>query len=264
MNKTTPETMPKKVLITRPKQDARGLAFQLDQYNIESLIEPMLEIVPRENNHQEIHRLLAKNPQAFLVTSANGVRSLAEMCPRRDICLVVVGPITESVARKYGFSNIRNAGTRFGANVELLADYVRRSFSSTKGMLVHVGGSVVAGKLQLWLQRDGFSVERLTLYDAIEVTELSIEAQTAISNEQLGAVIFYSLRTAETFNTLLKKHQLTEKASCIAAINFSHQIGAMLKECDIPYATIKVAAHPNQAEVTSCLLKHFNLTKKAS
>ena len=60
---------------------------------------------------------------ALLFTSANGVRALAALTPRRDLPALCVGPATAAAARQAGFVNCFEAA----GDARALADLARRS-----------------------------------------------------------------------------------------------------------------------------------------
>ena len=90
-----------RVMITRPREDAEALAGRLAEDGIESLIEPLLEIIPRADEPLDLD-----NVQALMLTSANGARALGRATDRRDLALFAVGPATAAAARSAGFATV--------------------------------------------------------------------------------------------------------------------------------------------------------------
>ncbi|MCH7544423.1 MAG: uroporphyrinogen-III synthase [Proteobacteria bacterium] len=92
-----------RALITRPREDARGLAELLGRRGIECVIEPLLTIEPVKDAKIDFTGV-----QAVLLTSANGARALAAWDAGesagawRDLAVFTVGEATASAAREAG------------------------------------------------------------------------------------------------------------------------------------------------------------------
>ena len=82
-----------RVLITRPREDATPLAAELAALGHETLIEPLLTIVPRRDAEIDL-----QDVQALVFTSANGARVFAGLSPRRDLPVYAVGGSTAQAA----------------------------------------------------------------------------------------------------------------------------------------------------------------------
>jgi len=85
---------PLRALITRPREDAEEIAEQLRARGIESVIEPMLAIVPVPHPGLDL-----TDVQALLFTSANGVRAFAAATTVRSLPVFAVGDATAAAAR---------------------------------------------------------------------------------------------------------------------------------------------------------------------
>ena len=155
--------MPLSVLITRPAEDGEMLAEMLRGRGMEPMVEPMMNIVPTDAAPDFI------GVQAVLLTSANGARALAERIAGRDIPVFAVGDATARTARELGFSTVESAA----GNVTALADLVRGRLDPAAGALLHPAGSDVAGDLAGTLNKYGFSVRRVVLYEARPAVEMS-------------------------------------------------------------------------------------------
>src|SRR6476646_7567579 len=89
----------RRALVTRPRAEAVALAEALDRRGIEAIIEPLLDILYRDEPAPDLAGV-----QAVLCTSANGVRALARRSAERGIALFAVGEATAARARAAGFS----------------------------------------------------------------------------------------------------------------------------------------------------------------
>jgi len=199
------------VLVTRPAEEALRTAMALAEHGYDFLIEPLLEIAPLPDAAERL--AAAGDAAAVLFTSANGVRAYAAATPRRDLPAYAVGGMTAEAARAAGFAQVHAAG----GDVEQLADFVARARRPGDGALLHVAGEHVAGDLAGRLAAKGFEVRAVALYAAKAAEALSAKAREALASGGLGAVLFFSPRTARTFVSLVRTAGLdTYCRSCIA------------------------------------------------
>ncbi len=224
-----------RVLITRPGEDGVALAEILGARGVDSIIEPLLVIKKIEGS-----ALNLSNIQALLLTSANGVRALAEKTDRRDIPVYAVGDATATTARKIGFSQVHSAA----GDVETLVGLVKEILKPKDGPLLHIAGSEVAGDLIGLIERAGFECTREILYEAIVERSLKSSTIAAIKDNQIDAVTLYSPRSAERFVELIRKARLVRSCQKIMAICLSQAVAVKISE--IQWQDILIATEPNQ------------------
>jgi uroporphyrinogen-III synthase len=147
----------RRVLITRPSEDAAPLAAKLAAMGIESHVEPLLTIAPVAGAKVELEGV-----QALLFTSANGVRAFTALSPERGLLAFAVGDQTARTLKEAGFSAIESAS----GDVEDLAKLVSRRLDPAKGALLHAASSKVAGDLAGRLGEGGFEIRRAVLYES--------------------------------------------------------------------------------------------------
>ena len=179
-----------RVLLTRPRADSETLARRLGQAGIDSLIAPMLEIVPRAKIALDLDRV-----QALLVTSVNGARALSDHPDAHALPLFAVGQASADAAREAGFGKVTTAD----GDVADLAGLVARRLDPAAGALLHVGGAELAGDLGGALAASGFDYRRVVLYDAKPATALAPEVLAALVACRIDAVMFFSPRSARQF-----------------------------------------------------------------
>lgn len=231
-----------RVLLTRPREDAERLAALLAERGIDSLIEPLIDIVPRSEACPDLDGV-----QALLVTSANGVRAFAGLTAERRLPLFAVGDATARAAREAGFERVASAG----GDVDDLARLVIERLDPKDGALCHVAGSAVAGDLGGRLEAAGFATRRAVLYEARPRRALSPEAAAALTGGALEAVLFFSPRTAASFVTLAQGAGLREACKGLAAFCLSPAVAAAIE--DLPWRAVRVAARPTQAALIQLL-----------
>ena len=229
-----------KVLVTRPAEDGAEIARKLAQMGHETLLAPLLTL--------EIFAgppLSLDGVQAVLVTSANGVRALAQRTGARDVPLFAVGPQTEAAARDAGFVRIRSAD----GDAATLATRVREWADPANGPLFHAAAEEASGALAETLRGAGFQVRRESLYRVIPAQEVPPDAASALARGTVDAALFFSPRSAEIFAACARRAGLDTRtilAVCISQ-NTATALGGM------EFREIRVAPAPNQDSLLASL-----------
>lgn len=230
-----------RILITRPIEDAGPLAEALHRRGLETLIEPLLTIAPIDTALPDLDGV-----QALLFTSANGVRAFAARTGRRDWPVYAVGDATATTAATAGFARVAGAG----GDVQSLAGLVAGSADPAGGLLLHVAGTVTAGDLAGTLERHGFTVERLVLYEARTAAALSATTAAALAQGSIDAVVIFSPRTARTFVRLLAEAGLSDRCRTVTALCLSPAVAEAastpLGTGALPWRALRVAERPEQ------------------
>ena len=236
-----------RILVTRPDPDGARLCDRLRAAGHAVITAPLLTII-FENDLS----IAPDDFQAFLLTSANGVRALAQLTPKRETRLFCVGDATARTADALGFVHIDSAG----GDVDTLAALVRDRLSPGDKALLHVAGSVVAGDLKGMLEQSGFKVERVTAYRAEPARHLPQEALGAIRDGALDLALFYSPRTARIFVALMKQADREEAGllralGAVAAGCLSEAVHDALQS--LPWRRIVVSDEPTEAALVAAL-----------
>jgi uroporphyrinogen-III synthase len=211
------------------------IAAHLAERGHQALLAPLLEPRFQDGPLLEEQGGELENVQALLATSANGIRAFIRRSMRRDLPVFAVGPQTAKEAREAGFGDVRSAD----GDAKALAEATRR-WASREGVLLHVCAQDAPGALAESLAAYGFSVRRCALYAIEPATQLPPEAETALKQGTLDAVMFFSPRTARIFGALadtLPTERLT--AFCISPATAQALTPSR-------FAKIAVATGPNQ------------------
>ncbi len=230
------------LIVTRPAAESEALARQLTELGHQVLIEPMLKIRPVDSPDLDL-----AGAAALLLTSANGVRALAQQTERRDLSVLAVGAATAATARDAGFADVEAAG----GDVVALAALVRQRLKPADGVLVHVAGSAVAGNLAGDLGADGYQVRRCVLYGAETSTRLSAPCRRALAAGEIDGVLFFSPRSATTFVKLLQCDGLAEACRAVDLYGLSAAVAEAGAE--VTWRRQNIAAMPRQDELLALL-----------
>jgi uroporphyrinogen-III synthase len=230
-----------RALVTRPREEAEGLAAALAARGVGALIEPMMQISLLDAG------IDLAGVQTVLCTSANGVRALARASAERNVPLLAVGDATAARARAEGFAHVASAGGDAGDLVRLAAE----SLDAQGGRLLHVSGSAVAGDLAAELGAHGFAVERKVLYEARPVPALSAAATSALGAGAIDFALFFSPRTAAIFARLAAAAGVRDSCGTVAALSIS---AAADKPLDaLPWRERRIAKRPDQSALLDLL-----------
>jgi len=230
------------LIVTRPRSESEALAVVLRNLGHQVLIEPMLTIQPIEDAAVDL-----ADAAALLLTSANGLRALAQTTARRELPVLAVGAATAAAAREAGFTDVATAG----GDVVALAALVRQRFRPNDGVLVHVAGSAVAGDLAGDLCGDGYQVRRSVLYGAETTAQLSAPCRAALAAGEIDGVLFFSPRSAATFVKLLLCDGLGEVCRDVDLYGLSAAVAEA--GAKLPWRRQNIAAMPRQDELLALL-----------
>jgi uroporphyrinogen-III synthase len=216
-----------RLLVTRPWHDAQILKTKLEQLGHEVIVSPLLEIAPRPNV-----AIPSVSYQFIALTSANAMRCLAgnALLDRlRHLPVLAVGPQSAAAARHAGFASITEAG---GDGLGL-ARHIIAQAKPDAGPILYLSGLDTASDFAGQLERAGFTVERIIVYEARPATRLSDDAARA------EGVLLYSPRSARLWLELTARQDI---ASDVIHFCLSANIAAILPE----RLARRVAARPDE------------------
>lgn len=231
-----------RLLLTRPETESRSLRDRLQAMGHAVDTAPMLAIRQKHDVALDL-----ADVRALLFTSANGVRAFADATPRRDFIVYAVGPASALAAQAAGFTRVEAAG----GDVDLLAQMVRARHSRAAGALLHAAGSARAGDLQAMLQRDGYDVRRVVLYDAETAIQLPPAVAGRFAAKEYDGVLFFSPRTAATFVNLTQAAGIAGGAAVATAWCLSDNVAR--EAAVLPWQYVKVAQSPGEADLVALL-----------
>lgn len=236
-----------RILITRPVRDARPLSERLRSAGHDPLIESLLKISTRSEVTIDGDAF-----QAIVVTSANAVHAAVDLGlhePLTHTRVMAVGAASAEAAREAGFDDVLSAD----GDLDALTTLCREKLRPGNGQLLYISGAVISGDLKARLNRLGFDVERVELYDAQPIERLSWHIRQRIVAGELDAVLLFSPRSARIWSSLLDKESLTNAACEIRHICLSEAVGEVLAEANLPRSAIIIAETPDQEALVAAI-----------
>lgn len=231
-----------RILVTRPKEDARVICERLRALGHEAIAAPLLDMYFPDGPE-----ITLDGVAAILATSANGVRAIARRSPRRDVAVFAVGPQTAAEAARAGFTHIKNANGDGAALARAVAGWAKPQ----DGALLHAAGAEAPKHLAAELQRQGFAVRREVLYEARAAERLPDEAANALRGDVLDAAIFFSPRSAAIFASCVSRENLGAHCESVTALCISEAAAGALEP--LVFRAISVAKMPNQDALLALL-----------
>jgi uroporphyrinogen-III synthase len=221
-------------LVPRPAEEAARIREAFAAHGATALVFAVLEIVPRDAGAIDPAPL-----QAVLLTSRNGARALARLDLPRTLRVLAIGDATAAVAREAGFAAVASAAGDAGA----LAALAQATLSPERGALLHLSGAALGQDPAPALRAAGFAVERRIAYAAEPVAALPPEAADALAAAPPPAgVAFFSPRTVEVFDTVLRQAGLADRRSRLVALCLSRAVAERLDGG--AWAAVRIAARP--------------------
>lgn len=215
-----------RVWVTRARPGAERTARAVADLGHEPIVAPVLEV----------HDLPVAPPppaDALAFTSANAVAAWTRLTPDRSARVFAVGDATAKAAREAGFTDVRSAAGDGAA----LADLISRAGPAH---ILWPRAADVAFDLEAALA-DRVRVRSLPVYETRPTTPPPAPAFDAVLIQSPRA----ARRIAETLPADAARGRLALAVSPAAA----RPLGAL------PFATIHVAAHPDEAHLLAPLGK---------
>ena len=230
-----------RVLITRPAAQAEATRAALEAAGHEALVDPVLEIRPKPADPLDL-----TDATALVVTSANATPALAGL--PTGLPVFAVGAATAAAARAHGCASV-TIGPGDGAG---LAQLIARQL--TAGTVLHLAGTEVKPGLEAGLRAAGIGYRRHVVYAARPVAELGPITRSALAQGTLGAVLFFSPRSAAVWCDLVRRAGLLDCLPGIVAAAISEDVAAELR--DLAWADVRVAPERDQGSLLALLAPH--------
>jgi uroporphyrinogen-III synthase len=179
------------MLVTRPEPEATDTAARLAALDIETTVCPLMTFEELTPSLPE-----ANGFAAMALTSANALRALDQrgaLDGFRGIATYAVGDRTAAEARAHGIIDVKSAGGSLADLAEMLAH------AGLKGPVFYPVAREQSGDLAKSLAPYGVMVITAQVYAMNPVESLPLGIRDDLVEGSIGAALFYSRRTAETF-----------------------------------------------------------------
>ena len=230
-------------LLTRPVAQNAEIQDDVTALGYSVLSAPMLTI------HKLVHDPLSYIENTALVfTSARAAELLdidAENAAVWDMPVYNVGEHTADILHRKGFTNILKT-TETAAQLQAYFD--RDNVVNADSML-YVSGKYISHHFFI----NGIRIPRKRVYTAETVENFTENLRYNLHNGNVGAVLFYSVRTAENFLDLLKKEKLKQKCTAINCICISTRTAESLKS--VHWKTVHIAEQADHKHMMMALAK---------
>lgn len=230
----------KYILITRPLHDSNIMLSQLNKLGCKAIIEPLVNIKVNQNCNNEINEC---HFDSIIVTSANAVRAINKV----DKPIYCIGRDTFFEAKNKGF----NKAVNIDGNIKDLKLFIQKNHAKNNGKLLYLSGDVVTDDLNM----SEINLQRKIIYNSYASENLSKKCIEYIQNQQIEIIVFYSKRTAQTFNKLANNYNFTN----IYAICISEKCSLALNKLN--FKEIFVSKRPNGESMLELITNiSFNLS----
>ncbi len=238
-------------IVIRPLPDAEAVVERLKALGHAAIASPLMHIQDMEDTD-----IPAIAFQAVLVTSANGMRSLARHAAFTRVSealAITVGKASAAAARTAGFERVIEAD----GDVAGLIAAVKRHVPPDGGPLLYASGRQTTGDIAGELGAAGYAVHRAVLYEAVPAETLPEAARNVIANGEAAGVLIYSPRTARIWCRLVMAAGLADRIADVPHFCLSDNVKAALRDAGCGQTAALVAARPDVVAL-------FNLISNAN
>jgi uroporphyrinogen-III synthase len=225
-----------RMLVTRPEPEAADTAARLRALDIDPTVCPLLTF--------EALRPGLPEPRGFAaiaLTSAYALRALEQRGALNGylpLKAYAVGERTAAYARAVGFREVTSAGGSLSDLAELLAH------AGLEGPVFYPTARQPAGDLAKSLAPYGVMVINAQVYDMQAIAGLPLQVREDLVQGQIGAALFYSRRTAETFVRLAGEGLGRTVRTRLGMLCLSEQVAEPL--IDAHFVRIGLADYPSE------------------
>lgn len=191
-----------KILITRPIKLSQELEPKILSLSHEPIIAPLLEI-------KILDMVNTKIP--CIITSQHALSCIEN----KNTKLYILGERSCEIAKSLGFTNVIYSGK----NINELQKNIPQNEE-----LLYLSGAEVTYNLSNFPK-----VNRKIVYLSSPVTSMPINLNNFLQINETKSILFFSLKTAETFINLTNSYRLYNKFNDIITISLSENISGYLK-----------------------------------
>ena len=179
--------------------------------------------------------------QAFIVTSAEGARALAELVGVRTFPVFTDGDVTAAELKRLGFKQVETAKD----DAADLARLVERKLKPAGGALIYACSTSAPINLTAMLSNMGFAVRSVPLYTLKRAEKMPDSLRAALTSRALDAALFFSADEARAFVALVQRDELEPLVNTLAAVPAPPIVAAPLRALKLGVVSVPAAADPD-------------------
>lgn len=179
--------------------------------------------------------------QAFIVTSAEGARALAELVGVRTFPVFTDGDVTAAELKRLGFKQVETAKD----DAADLARLVERKLKPAGGALIYACSTSAPINLTAMLSNMGFAVRSVPLYTLKRAEKMPDSLRAALTSRALDAALFFSADEARAFVALVQRDELEPLVNTLAAVPATPIVAAPLRALKLGVVSVPAAADPD-------------------
>lgn len=229
----------KTVLVTRPMDEATPTAEKLEAQGHRVIIAPMIQIDP-------VSFEIPDEDRSLIITSKNGARHGLANVGNKDRAIYAVGEETANEARKLGFTNI----TVGPGTARELVPILLEAGITHKRKYTHLAGNVISYNIADVLRGEDIDAEATTTYQSLPLRSYSAGVQEAMEEGEIDIALFYSPRTATTFEEAAAEYGRSDWLSKIDAVCLSTRVAQNLIG---PWRSVNYAIIPTEKALFSLI-----------
>ena len=209
------------IVITRPKEDSLYLINSLIKLGHLVTHLPVIDI-----KKLETQKINLQNYKAIIFTSSNAIKYMNVEVLDPKIKCYCVGRATERTAHQAGFLNtLASEGT-----VDSLIELVIRTLDQKSGKLLYLSSEFISKDLDRDLINAGYSVDRISNYTSLPVTQIDKETLSFIKKNPPDAFFIYSSMSAINLFDLINKYSLLNVVTQSNLMCISEKVLLVLKQ----------------------------------
>lgn len=227
----------KTILVTRPLDEATPTAEKLEALGHRVVIAPMIQIDP-------VSFEIPDEDRSLIITSKNGARHGLANIGNKERPIFAVGEQTAAEARRLGFTNITvGAGT-----ARQLVPILLEAGVTNKRKYTHLAGNVISYNIADVLVQEGIDADSTVTYQSRALRSFSAGVQEAMEEGEIDVALFYSPRTATTFEEATAEYGRSDWLNKMDAVCLSTRVAQNLIG---PWRSVRYAIIPTEKALFS-------------
>lgn len=183
------------ILVTRPKDDSILLKKELDKFQIESFVEPLL--IP------EFYKVNLDTGSELIITSKNAVRALLHNgAPIEEVKICAMTEGIANFALSAGFKYVTNFSCR---NV---SEFEEKLLTLKGRRFIYLSGLHITEDIISTLSVAGLVIRQEIIYEMKQIENFTSECLNLLNSKKIKIVTLFSKRSAKIFRSLCEMNDI--------------------------------------------------------